>query len=160
MADPIVAALTGEEITKSNALATVTNDWIILRAAGGRTRVVLPLYTLTGVRRVRTTHPAFLVIASGVFLIAAGAYFSKDTTAALPGGVLSLFFFGAYFVTRRGSVLFTSGNETTETVLGSLRDAFEIVKAVRDAQDGVKTGKPVQMSAELTATFAPPLPPQ
>ena len=134
MADPLVAALSGEEVLKSNPLAVVTNSWIIVRPARGRARVMIGLSTVTGVQRVRTTHPAFFVIASGFFLIAAGAYYSKDNTAALPIAVLGLLFLGAYFVTRRASVVFTAGWEVTETGLGSLRDSSELVKAVRSAQ--------------------------
>lgn len=134
MADNLVAALSGEEVLKSNPLAVVTNNWVIVRPARGRARVMIGLSTITDVRRVRTTHPAFLVIASGFFLVAAGAYYSKDSTAALPLAFLGLLFLGAYFVTRRGSVIFTAGWEVTETGLGSLRDTSDLIKTVRTAQ--------------------------
>lgn len=134
MADPLVSALTGEEVLKSNSLAIVTNNWVIVRPARGRSRVMIALATITDVGRVCTTHPAFLVIASGFLLIAAGAYYSKDSTAAVPIAFFGLLFLGAYFATRRGSVVITAGWDVTETGLGTLRDASELVKAVRSAQ--------------------------
>jgi hypothetical protein len=139
--DPLVASIPGEEILKSNALAIVTAGWVVVRPVQGRSRVVLSLEALTDIRRIQTTHPGLLVIASGLLLIAAGAYYSKDSSpASIPIGILAFLFLIAYVGTRRASVVFVVDNETIETGLGSVRDASDLVRAVTDAQARILFG--------------------
>lgn len=135
MADPLVASLAGEEIVESNSLAIVTTGWVIVRPVRNRARVVLSLDSITNMQRVRTSHPGLLVIASGLILIAAAAYYSKDSSpAAVPIAVLGLFFAAAFWGTRRSSVVFHAEQERVETGLGSFGEASELVRAVTTAQ--------------------------
>ena len=90
MKNPIVSALSGERILHSNALATVTEHCIVVAAPDGHAQTVLPLVRVTQMKVVKTTHPAFLVIAAGLGLIAAAAQISADGEgAAIPAALLA-----------------------------------------------------------------------
>lgn len=135
MADQLVASLSGEDVVETNSLAVVTTSCIVVRPVRGRSRVVLSLESVTDIKRIRTTHPGLLVIASGLFLIAAAAYYSKDSSpAAVPIGVLGILFLFAFIGTRRVSVVFVGESESVETALGSPREAVNLIKAVTAAQ--------------------------
>ena len=128
----ILACLPGEQVRLANSLATLTDNWIIVRPAGRGGQILLSIHSVRQVQRIRTTYPGLLVIASGLGLIAAAAWFSKEGSgAALPIAVIGIFFAAAYFGTRRASVLFSTPSESGETVLGTLREAAEIERAVR-----------------------------
>ena len=125
--DAILASLPGEEVRLSNSLGTVTENWVIVRPANGESRALLSIDSLQDVRRIKTTYPGLLVIAAGLALIAAAAYFSKQGNGAGPPlALISVFFVAAYFGTRRASLIFSTATESIETVLGSLREAAEM----------------------------------
>ena len=140
MADPLISSLLGEEVLRSNPLGTVTNGAIIMRPVRSRVRVILALHLITEIKLMRTTHPEFLVIAGGLLLIAAGAYFSNSGAAtALSVAVLSMVFVAAYIAGRGRSVVFATGQDTVETGLGNRREAIDLIAAVIAAQNALET---------------------
>jgi hypothetical protein len=87
-------------------------------------------------KRIRTTCPALMVIASGLLLIAAAANCSRQGNgAAVPFGLLGAIFVVGYFLSRRASVAFLTGNSRTETCRGSFSEAAAVIEQVRAAQD-------------------------
>lgn len=139
MADNLLASLSGGDAVHTCSLATVTSNCVIIRTASARSHAILSLARISGTTTVRTTYPAFLAIASGFFLIAAAAYFSKDGGSAhIPLSALGGASVIAYFVSRREAVIFWSGREPVETIRGGLREATNLVRAVERAQSSLR----------------------
>lgn len=135
MHDPLIAALSGEDIIHANSLATVTTSCVVIRAANSRSRVILSLTHIASLRRVMHGYPAFLPIAAGCFIMAAAAHVSKEgAPTELTLAALALLFLLAFFATRRGSVLFELETEQIESAQGSLAEAAATVEAVISAQ--------------------------
>ncbi|MBV8550094.1 MAG: hypothetical protein JOY54_02260 [Acidobacteriaceae bacterium] len=131
MPNDILTCLSDEDVVEANALATVTRRCIVLRNPARHSQTVIFLCRLSAVKSVRSSYPGFLVIAVGLFLIAAAAIASKNGHEAfLPVALLALGFVIAFLGTRRGSVCFVVGSERMETISGSLKDAATIAAAV------------------------------
>ncbi len=134
-AEPISVALAGEEILHANSLATVTPNFIVVRPPQGQVETVIGLPCISKIKRIKTTRPGLLVIASAAYLLAAAAASSKQGgQAGLPLGVVGTVFVIAYFVTRRAAVVFVVDREPTETIHGSLSEAAELLKVMEKAQ--------------------------
>jgi hypothetical protein len=139
MRDLLVASLSGEETVHTCSLATVTTSCVVIRTASARSRAIVSLYSITGMTTVKTAYPAFLAIAAGLFLLAAGAHFSKDGGSAdLPMAVLGFVSVISFLVSRKAAVLFCMGRESLQTVNGGLREAAHLIRAVRSAQEAVE----------------------
>lgn len=133
--EPVKIALEGEEILHDNSLATLTTNFIVVRRPERHRETIIGLSRLSSIRRIETTHPGLLVIASAGYLLAAAAYCSKQgSEAAIPLATLATLFVLGYFMTRRASVSFVVDREATETMQGSLSEAAELVKAMEKAQ--------------------------
>lgn len=134
MASRALDALTGEEILESNSLGTVTNQWVIVRPPEGHSEIVLSLSHIASVRTVRTTYPGLLVVAAAILIVAAAAASSKQGAgAALPIALFGLLFVIAYWISRKASVTFQVGADTTHTPAAGLREAAQFVSAVERA---------------------------
>jgi hypothetical protein len=135
MSYSLIDALSGERILHSNSLATVTGNCIIVRELNTRSQTVISLERLSHIKTHKTSYPGLIAIAGGLFVIAAAASISKQGGGAgLPIALLALSFLIAYFGTRRASVSFGVGSETTHSVSGSLKEAAMVVAAVQSAQ--------------------------
>lgn len=147
VADKILGALSGEEVLYSNALATVASKCVVLRQSAGHSQSIISLSSISGMRINRVSYPGLLVIASGLFLLAAAAYFSKDGgTAKIPLALIGLVFVFAYLGSRRASVSFIVDSDEIQTILGSSSEASALVKAVREAQDSAAEEDPPEPS--------------
>jgi hypothetical protein len=134
MASRALDALTGEEILESNSLGTVTSQWVVVRPPESRSEMIISLSHISNVRTVRTTYPGLLVVAGAALLIAAAAAASKQGSgAALPIALFGVLFLIAYWVSRKASVVFIVGTETTHTPAAGLREAAKFVAAVEKA---------------------------
>ena len=134
MPNTILTALSSEEILQSSLSAVVTTDFVMVTNPKG-TQIVISLERLSEIKRIKTTYPGLLVIASGAFLIAAAAYCSKEGDgAALPAALIGLAFVIAYFWSQRASIAFVVDGESTETPSGSLREAAALLRAVEIAR--------------------------
>jgi hypothetical protein len=157
MANPIMAALSGEEIVHTNALATVTANFVIVPNGARRTQNVIALSSIERLQKVKTTYPGLLVIASAIFLVAAAAYFSKEGSGAhVPALLLGVGFVVAYLVSQRASISFVVGADIISSPSGTLREATALVKAVeklRSPQGRVRASQ-TAMSGEVESESA------
>jgi hypothetical protein len=134
-AELVNIALTGEQILHINSLATVTGKFVVVRRPEMRAEAIIGLPSISKLKRIETTRPGLLVIAIGLFLLAAAAACSKQgDQAQIPLGVTGALFVIAYFLTRRAAVAFVVDCEATETMHGSLSEAAELIKAMEKAQ--------------------------
>ncbi len=120
----------------STSLATVGNHWILIRDSDRQSHIIIALPQLCGMKRIRTTYPALMVIASGLVVIAAAAGYSKEGNgAAIPISILGAIFVLGYFLSRRASVAFLTGSSCTETSSGSFSEASALIEQVHAAQN-------------------------
>jgi hypothetical protein len=137
MNDAIVSALAGETVVHANPIATVTRNCLVVRYDVRQAQAIIGLESIRGMRKVNFTNPALLVIAAGLFLIAAAAYSSHEAhevSASL--SAVGLLFLLAYFLTRRATVLFLLENQNIESKRGSYREATSIIRAVERVRAG------------------------
>jgi hypothetical protein len=135
MPNPTLTDLVVAQASHWSSLATVAENWIVIRDSERRSHII-PLSHLSSMRRIRTTCPALIVIASGLLVIAAAAGYSKEGNgAAVPFGLLAVIFAVGYFLSRRASVAFFTGSSSTETCSGSFSEAAALIEKVRAAQD-------------------------
>ena len=134
MTNPIIAELCDGQVLQTNPLATVTRDCVVIQGPDGHSHTIVSLSHLSGLKRIRTTYPVLLVVSSGLLLLAAAAFCSKQGSGAgVPFALLGAGFVVGYFLSRKASVAFVIGKETTETASGSLSQAAELIKAVQSA---------------------------
>ena len=129
-------ALAEEEILHANSLGTVTRQWLIVPDWTGHSRTLLSLYRLSEVRAVKTNYPWLLAVSGGLFVLAAGALYSKQGSgrAGVVIGLIAAVSLLSYFVSRRGWVEFTVGSVVTRTMNGPHQQADELATAVQSAQ--------------------------
>ncbi len=140
MSNPMLAELFDGQVLQANPLATVTRDCIVIRDPARQSHTIIALSLLSGMKRIRTTHPALLVISSGLFLISGAAFYSKQGGGtALPIGLLAAAFAAGYLLSRRACVSFTVGSSCIETANGSLSEAAALIAAVHAAQQRLQT---------------------
>lgn len=133
--ETILEALPGDRILASNALGTVTTNCLIIRSAEDHSQTIIPIVHLASIGTAKTTYPGLLVVSAACFLIAAGAYYSRqEGGAAIPAAILGVLFVLAYLGYRRVAVSFTTRSDKTITNEGSTREAATLIKAVRAAQ--------------------------
>jgi hypothetical protein len=134
MPNPTLTDLVVAQASHSTSLATVAENCIVIRDSDRRSNIIIALSHLSGMKRISTTCPALLVIASGLLLIAAAANCSKDGNgAAIPIGLLGAIFAAGYFLSRRAAVAFITGSSCTETCRGSFSEAATLIEQVRRA---------------------------
>ncbi len=133
--EPVKAVLAGERILHENSLATVTSNFIVVRRPEKHAETIIGLPRISRIRRVETTQPGLLVIASAGYLLAAACAYSKQGgQAGLPLAILGTIFVAAYFLTRRAAVEFVVDREITETMRGSMSEAAAVMKAMKKAR--------------------------
>jgi hypothetical protein len=131
MSDTILDALAGEKLLHSNALATVTLNYLVVREGVPGVQTVIAIERVTGIRKLTTTNPGLLVISGGLFTISAASYASKQgLQISLPIALLAALFVLGYLGTRRAAVLFLTENERIESAKGSFREATAVIRAV------------------------------
>ena len=134
-ADTIIDALSDEEILYVHSLATLTRNWVIIPDAGRRSQTILPLARLSEVKAIKVSYPGLLVIASGLFVLAAAAFSSKEGSGAgVPIALVAIGSVIAYLVSHQAWVAFTVGSAVTNTMSGTHKAAEELASAVQSAQ--------------------------
>lgn len=158
MANTIIGALAAGAAQKSYLMTTVTTGCVVIKNPSAASETAISLDRLSGVQTLRTSYPALLVIASGLSLISAAAFCSKEGDGAgIPAAVLSTIFVAGYFFSRKAALKFTVDSEGIQTSFGSPRAANNLRKAVQAAcnQEPVPAKEaPAQPEVEL----APSLP--
>ncbi len=134
-ADTIIDALSDEEILYGDSLATLTRNWVIIPDPTRRSQTILPLARLSEVKAVKVSYPGLLVIASGLFVLAAAAFCSKEGSGAgVPIALVGVGSVIAYVVSNRAWVAFTVGSAVTNTTPGTHKAADDLATAVQAAQ--------------------------
>jgi hypothetical protein len=125
------------QASHSNPLASIAANCVVVRDSECRSHII-PLSHISGMRRIKTTCPALMVIASAFLLIAAAANCSRQGDgAALPMALLAAVFGIGYFLSRRASVAFVTDSYRAETCTGSLSEAAAVIGRVHAAQNAI-----------------------
>ncbi len=141
MASTILSALS-ERVFHHNSLATVTDNWIVVRDAASHSQSLVLIDDLSGVKTSTTLHLIYLAWAAGCLLVALAAQHSKEAYGAtIPFALMGLTLLAIAQFTRRASVLFVLESEVVETSFGSLREAATLVAAVRFVRAGGGRGQ-------------------
>lgn len=123
------------QASHSSPLASIAENCIVVRDSECRSHII-PLSHLSGMRRIKITCPALMVIATAFLVIAAAANCSRQGAgAALPMALLGAIFVIGYFLSRRASVAFITDSYRTETCTGSLSEAAAVIGQVHAAQN-------------------------
>jgi hypothetical protein len=134
MTDRILAALTDQEVQQCYLSTTITSSCVVVRNPNAPAHTIISLERLSEIETIKTTTPGLLVIASGLLTIAAAAFCSKQGDGAGPPvGIAGVGFWVGYLATRRASIRFHVGEETTQTVFGRLSEAAKLRRAVKQA---------------------------
>src|SRR5690242_18425794 len=134
MANTIIGALTADVAQKSYLMTTVTTGCVVVRDPSAASETAISLSRLSEVQTVRTSYPGLLVIASGLSVVAAAAFCSKEGDGAgIPTAVMSASFVAGYFLSRKAALKFVVDSEITQTAFGSPRAASNLKKAVQTA---------------------------
>jgi hypothetical protein len=158
MANPIVAALSNEEIVHASTLATVTANFVVVPNGARQRQNIIALSNVESMQKIKTTYPGLLVIACALFLVAAAAYYSKEGNGAhIPAAFLGMGFVIAYLGSQRASIAFYVGAEVVLSPSGTLRQAAALVKAVEEARSAQQTERISQpaVSGEAVAESTP-----
>jgi len=135
-------ALSGERVLHSSSLATVINNWIVMRH-GGTAQSLISIASLSRFRTIkRTTSFVYPAFAAGCFLIAVATAFSQQSDGAtLPFSLVSLVLLVGARVTRQASIAIIVGSEVVQTGFGGLHEAASLVTAIRSARGGLSHGE-------------------
>lgn len=134
MANTIIGALTEDAAQKSYLMTTVTSGCVVVRNPSAASETAISLSRLSEVQTVKTSYPGLLVIASGLSVVAAAAFCSKEGDGAgVPTAVLSATFVAGYFLSRKAALKFIVDSEITQTAFGSPRAAVNLRKALQTA---------------------------
>src|SRR3954471_23388201 len=149
MANTIIGALTDDAAQKNYLMTTVTTGCVVIRNPSAASETAISLSRLSEIQTVKTSYPGLLVIASGLSVIAAAAFCSKQGDGAgLPTAVLSATFVAGYVLSRKMALKFIVDSESTQTTFGSPRAANHLKKAVETARD--QEPNPGDSVAEIT----------
>ena len=144
MQNVVLSGLNSEKIVQSKLSTIVTEDCVVVPSFSGQPHTALSLLSISALKVVKTYHPSLLVIAAGLFLLAAAANYSKEGAGtAVPLGLLGLVFLIAFFASQRARVVFISGLESTQSYNGSFTEVADLVIAVAVARRNL-----VEVSAE------------
>jgi len=139
MSSIILSALS-ERVLHHNSLATVTDNWIVVRDAASRSQSLVLIDDLSSVRTSKTIHLIYLASAAGCLLMAVAAEHLKEACGAtILFALVGLALLATAQFTRRAAVLFVLESEVVETSFGTLREAATLVAAVRFVREG-RTG--------------------
>ena len=141
MASIILSALS-ERVLHHNSLATVTDNWIVVRHVRAHSQSVVSIDSLSGLKTSKTIHLIYLAWAAGCLLMAVAAECSKETSrATIPFALVGLALLTVAQFTRRASISFVLESDVVQTSFGTLREAATLVAAVRFVQEGKLHGR-------------------
>lgn len=136
MANTIIGALAEGTAQQSFLMTTVTSGCVVVKSPSTASETAISLSRLSEVQTIKTSYPGLLVIASGLSVVAAAAFCSKDGDGAgIPTVILSASFIAGYFASRRAALNFVVDDDSTRTAFGSRREADKLRKAVLVARE-------------------------
>lgn len=135
MANTNLVALADEEAKKSHLMTTVTERCVVIKNPAAASQTMISLDRLSEIRTIKTSYPGLLVIASGLSIIAAAAFYSKEGDGAgIPVGLLGACFVAGYTLSRKAAVVFLVDSEITQTVFGPQSEARKLRESIRLAR--------------------------
>jgi hypothetical protein len=141
MASTILSSLS-ETVLHHNALATVTDSWIVVRDERAHSQSLVLIDSLSKIRALKTLHLAYLTWAAGCILVSIASQYSNDACGlAIPFAMAGFSLLAAARVTRRASISFVLESEVVNTSFGTLREAATLVAAVKFVQEGKRRGR-------------------
>jgi hypothetical protein len=153
----VAAAIADEEVLRPNRLAWVTQHFLIIRNVDRQTHTIIPLVRLKGIEVVKTPYSGLLAIVAGLFIVAAGAFASKQGNgAALAFFLIGAFLLAAYFGSRRANITFkldTGGIEVTSGTTGEAAALIQLVETARRSALG-DMGDATDFSSASSASSA------
>ena len=130
------SVLVGQQVLYSNSLATVTEQWIIIRDYGQQSHTIVSLASVSNVTVVKITHIPLVVFASGFFIVAAAAQYSKEGGGAgIPCALIGVWFLIACLGFRRASVTLDVDSGSANTAFGTVAEATKLTAAIRSARE-------------------------
>jgi hypothetical protein len=141
MASTILSSL-GEAVLHSNSLATITDNWVVVRRAESRAQVVMAIDSISAVKTFKTTHFNYLACALGCLVIALATLCSKEADGATVPFALAgtLLLIGAQ-VTRQASLAFLVDADIIQTAYGTLSEAATLVVTLQLARGRRRRGE-------------------
>jgi hypothetical protein len=140
MSSTILSSL-GERILHRNSLATITDNWIVVRGARSRTQFVVLIDSVAAVKTFKTTQLHCLACALGCLLMAIATVCSKEADGAtMPFALIGMALLTGAQVTRQASIAFVLETDVIHTEYGTLREAAALVAAIRSAPDRRRRG--------------------
>jgi hypothetical protein len=131
MTGTVRVAISDEQVLQANSLASVTRNFMVIRDSARPSWTIIPLSRLSKIELIKSPHPGLLVISSGLFVLAAAAFSSKEGDGAgTPLTLLGLFVLIAYAASRKASVTFILDSGAAVTVTGSVTEAIALVALV------------------------------
>lgn len=130
-------ALSGEQVLQSNSLATITENCVVVKDSVHRFETAISLSRLSGIKRIQTSYPGLLVMASGLFVLAAGAMRARDGhDTAIVMAILGSILGACYAASRKTALAFQVDSDSIETAAGSGKDARAVLEAIGVARNG------------------------
>ena len=143
MKNVVLSGLNNEKVLQSKLSTIVTEDCVVVPSFSGQPHTALSLLSIDSLKIVKSHHPSLLVIAAGLFLVAAAANYSKEGAGtALPIGLLGSAFAVAFLVTQRARVVFVSGAEATQSFKGPFTEVADLVAAVEVTRRNLLNAQP------------------
>jgi len=135
MPSTILSSL-GEPVLHSNSLATITDNWIVVRLSQSRLQILVSIQSIAAVKTSRTTTQYhYLACALGCLVIAAAALCSQEADGAtLPFSLAGFVLLSVARATRQTSLTLKTEAEAIHTAYGTLREAATLIATIRSAQ--------------------------
>jgi hypothetical protein len=127
----------GEPVLHRNSLATITDNWVVVRELASHTQSLVAINTIADIKTFKTSKVTYVAVALGCLLVSAATLYSKESNGAtLPFALVGVALLSAAQMTRQASVGFLVETELIQTSYGTIREAATVVAAVRSAQGG------------------------
>ena len=133
MASTILSSL-GETVLHRNSLATVTDNWIVVREVESHKQVLVSIGSISAIKTLKTFQLTHFTSGVGCILIALAAAGSKEPYGAtIPFLLIGMTLLISAQFSRRASLAFISEEETIQTAFGALSEAATLLTAIRSA---------------------------
>jgi hypothetical protein len=137
MSSTILSSL-GENVHHRNALATITDNWVVVREGASRRQILLSMESISRLKTsksFKTLKLHYIASAAGCFLVSAATACSRESDgAAVPFALAGSIFLAGAQVSLQASLVFMTGNDVVRTDFGTLPEAANLVAAIRAAR--------------------------
>jgi len=136
MSSTILSSL-GEPVLHRNSLATITDNWIIVREVQSHKQVLLSIDSISSVKKFKTIKIHNLTCALGALLVSVATACSKESYGAtLPFALVGVALLISAQASRKASLAFIADREVIQTAYGTLPEAATLMTAIRSARNG------------------------